>query len=74
MGICSKYAPLSMENLRQEYKNGLPFPSSVNLPDPGIEPGSPALRWILNRLTHPSSVQRHRNHIYGDIYKWTLLL
>ena len=27
----------------QEYYNGLPFPSPGVLPDPGIEPGSPAL-------------------------------
>ena len=29
---------------RQEYRSGLPFPSPGDLPDPGIEPGSPALR------------------------------
>ena len=28
---------------RQEYWSGLPFPSPGNLPDPGIEPRSPAL-------------------------------
>ena len=28
----------------QEYWSGLPFPSLGNLPDPGIEPGSPALQ------------------------------
>ena len=28
---------------RQEYWSGLPFPSPGNLPDPGIEPWSPAL-------------------------------
>ena len=37
-------APLSMEFPRQEYWNGLPFPSPGDLPDPGIEPGSPALQ------------------------------
>ena len=31
-----------MELLRQEYWSGLPFPSSGNLPDPGIGPASPA--------------------------------
>ena len=31
-------APLSMEFSRREYWNGLPFPSSEALPDPGIEP------------------------------------
>ena len=29
---------------RQEYWNGLPFPSPRDLPDPGIEPRSPALQ------------------------------
>ena len=28
---------------RQEYWSGLPFPSSGDLPDPGIKPGSPTL-------------------------------
>ena len=36
-------APQSMGFPRQEYWSGLPFPSLVGLPDPGIEPGSPAL-------------------------------
>ena len=36
-------APLSMGFSRQEYWSGLPFPSPGDLPDPGIEPGSPAL-------------------------------
>ena len=37
-------APLSMGFSRQEYWSGLPFPSSVDFPDPGIEPGSVALQ------------------------------
>ena len=37
-------APLSMGFSRQEYWSGLPFPSTGDLPDPGIEPGSPALQ------------------------------
>ena len=36
-------APLSMEFSRQEYWSGLPFSSPGDLPDPGIEPTSPAL-------------------------------
>ena len=40
---CSLLAPLSMGFSRQEYWSGLPFPSPEDLPDPGIEPGSPAL-------------------------------
>ena len=37
-------APLSMGFSRQECWNGLPFPSPGDLPDTGIEPGSPALQ------------------------------
>ena len=37
-------APLSMEFSRQEYWSGLPFPSPGDLPDAGIEPGSPVLQ------------------------------
>ena len=36
-------APPSMGFSRQEYWNGLPFPSPGDLPNPGIKPGSPAL-------------------------------
>ena len=36
--------PLSMGFFRQEYWSGLPFPSPGALPDPGIEPRSPALQ------------------------------
>ena len=35
---------LSMGFSRQEYWSGLPFPSPGDLPDPGIEHGSPALQ------------------------------
>ena len=37
-------APRSMGFSRQEYWSGLPFPSPGDLPNPGIEPGSPALK------------------------------
>ena len=33
-----------MEFSWQEYWSGLPFPSPGDLPDPGIEPESPALQ------------------------------
>ena len=36
-------ASLSMRYPRQEYWSGLPFPSSRDLPDPGIGPASPVL-------------------------------
>ena len=42
---CSLHqASPSMGFSRQEYWGGSPFPSSGNLSDPGIEPGSPALQ------------------------------
>ena len=37
-------APPSMGFSRQEFWSGLPFPSPGDLPDPGIEPGSPAFQ------------------------------
>ena len=36
-------APLSIGLSRQEYWSRLPFPSPRDLPNPGIEPRSPAL-------------------------------
>ena len=41
--IVAHQAPRSMGFSRHEYWSGLPFPSPGDLPDPGIEPGSPAL-------------------------------
>ena len=41
-GACQ--APISLGFFRQEYWSGLPFHSPGDLPDPGIEPGSPALQ------------------------------
>ncbi|XP_055443960.1 5'-3' DNA helicase ZGRF1 isoform X7 [Bubalus kerabau] len=45
-------APPSMEFSRQEYWSGLPFPSPGDLPDPGIQPGSPTL-WADGLLSEP---------------------
>ena len=39
----ARQAPLSMGLPKQEYWNGLPFPSPGDLPHPGIKPASPAL-------------------------------
>ena len=40
----TRQASPSMEFSRQEYWSGLPFSSPGDLPDPGIEPESPALQ------------------------------
>ena len=39
-----RQAPLSLEFSKQEYWSGLPFSSPADLPDPGIDPRSPALQ------------------------------
>ena len=43
-GTVAYQASQSMGFSRQEYRSGLPFPSPGDLPDPGFEPGSPALQ------------------------------
>ena len=40
----ARQAPLSMGFSKREYWSGLPFPSPGDLPNLGIEPGSPALQ------------------------------
>ena len=50
---------LSVGFSREEYWSGLRFPSSGDLPDPGIEPVSPALQadsWLLSQWECPCSV------------------
>ena len=42
--VIAHQAPLSVEFSRHEYWSVQPFPSPGDLPDPGIEPGSPALQ------------------------------
>ena len=58
-------APRSMGFSRQEYWSGLPFPPPGDLPNPGIEPGSPALKADalpseLPRLS--TSICKHASH------------
>ena len=55
-------APLSVELSRQEYWRGLPFPSPGDIPDPGIEPGSPVLQ--ANSL--PSEPPGKLTHLYVE--------
>ena len=52
--------PPSMGFPRQEYWNGLPFPSPEDLFHPGIEPGSPALQ--ADTLLSESPGKRSLNH------------
>ena len=57
-------APQSMEFSRQEYWNGLPFPSPGDLPDPGIEPWSPALHADALPSEPPGKPKYRKLHIY----------
>ena len=67
--------PLSMEFFRQEYWNGLPFPTLGELPDPGIKPKSlvsPALASHRCRKTghlHVNEIRTFPNTIYKNKLK-----
>ena len=45
--IVDDQAPLPMGFPRKEYWSGLPFPSPGDVPDPGIEPTSPATAGVF---------------------------
>ena len=55
-------APPSMGFFRQEYWSGLPFPSPVDLPDPGIEPRPPTLQADALTSEPPGSFILNRQH------------
>ena len=57
---------------RQEYWSGLPFPSPGDLPDPGIEPGSPALE--ADALTSELPGKPKVRYIYIYIYIYIQIL
>ena len=54
-----------MEFSRQEYRSGLPFPSPGDLPDPGIEPRSPALQADSLPSESPGKPQLITSQILG---------
>ena len=59
---------LSMGFSRQEYWSGLPFPSPGDLPEPGIEPRSPALQ--ADALpSEPPGKSSHTPEYYFDFKK-----
>ena len=62
----ARQAPLSMGFSRQEYWSGLPFPPPGDLPNPGIEPGSPALQ--ADALS--SEPSRGEGYIYIPLKNW----
>ena len=70
-----------MEFSRQEYWSGLPFPSPGDFPNPGIEPGSPALQadstdWATREdlNTHKNSCNYQHNQDTEQFYHYIKLL
>ena len=57
---CSCQAPLSMGIPRQDYWSGLLFLPPWDLPDPGIEPMSPALAGDASPLNHQGNDSHSR--------------
>ena len=49
---------------RQEYWNGLPFPSPGDLPDPEIELGSPALQVNSLPSEPPGKYFQEQNYVF----------
>ena len=65
-------APPTMGFSRQEYWSGLPFPSPGDLPNPGIEPGSPAFQ--ADALASQPPRGKHQIiHSYSEIGSLKLL-
>ena len=55
MDVLRPFKLLSMGFSTQKYWSGLPFPSPGDLPDPGIEPASPAWQADSLPLSHLGS-------------------
>ena len=55
-----------MEFSRQEYWSGLSFPSPRDLPNPGIEPGSPALQADALPSEPPECSQTNKEKWRGE--------
>jgi len=58
-----------MEFTRQEYRSGLPFPSPMDLPDPGIELGSPELQAdsLLTELPGKPLINIQKQKMFKDV-------
>ena len=77
----AQQVPLSTGFSRQEYWSGLPLPSPGHLPNPGIEPGSPALHTdslLSEPQGKPLNIGRtdqwgHCNVLCGKIFNYRLI-
>ena len=66
-------APLSVGFSRQEYWSGLPFPSPGVLPNPGIEPRSPALQADALTSEPPGillKIVSYYKYLFTHIFIW----
>ena len=61
------YSPPGMGFSRQAYWGGLPFPPPGDLPDPGIEPASPALEggFFIPEPPGRPGMETRASHIKG---------
>ena len=66
-------APLSMNFSEQEYWSGLPFLSPGDLPDPGIEPRSPALQACSLPTEPPGKPHQTGDKIKGTVIQVTVI-
>ena len=64
--------PLSMEFSRQEYKNGLSFPTPGDLPDPGIKATSPASTALAGPFftTEPPGKPKESSTVTKFLFAW----
>ena len=63
--IVAQQAPLSMGFSRQEYWSGLPCPPPGDLPNLGMEPGSPALEADSLLTEHQGSPNNNKYNNYS---------
>ena len=65
-------APVSMGFPRQEHWRGLPFPSPGDLPNPGIDPTSPALQaGCYHWATREAPFFSHKTNSMLFVLLWT---
>ena len=60
--------PLSMEFSRQEYWSELPFHSPEDLPDPGIEPRSPAFPALVGGFFYHCATRKAWDRSLARVY------
>ena len=65
-------ASLSMEFSRQEYWSGLPFPSPEELPNPGVEPWSPASQADSLSSALQGTPSKSLSHVWLFVTPWTV--